>query len=366
MAERTNTGYTDQSKTLGQHDEVVKGLDPTIQHMIDGKPPVYLLPVPTIWQPSKYLPDSQSGEFTGDVEKLRDQAMNLSLAVVAVLVGDTITEEALPSYQTWLNRIHGAKDETGADQTGWARWSRGWTAEENRHGDVLNKYLYLSGRVDMAAVERTIQNLIANGLDPKIGTDPYDAFVYTAFQERATRISHGNVAELAKRQGVTDLARLCGAIAGDESRHERFYTDVMKHVFEIDPDGAMLAFDNMLSKMVVMPAALMTDEEKMREGQRESKLFRDYANVAQATGVYTAHDYVEIIAHLRKVWDTDHRSVSGEAAKAQERIAGYTTKRADVLDRVMTRRFRDDETPAFSWLNGQEIDLTNPGMTLRK
>jgi hypothetical protein len=26
---------------------------------------------------------------------------------------------------------------------------RQWTGEENRHGDLLNKYLYLSGRVNM-------------------------------------------------------------------------------------------------------------------------------------------------------------------------------------------------------------------------
>ena len=34
-------------------------------------------------------------------------------------------------------------------QTPWARWTRGWTAEENRHGDLMNKYCYLSGRVNM-------------------------------------------------------------------------------------------------------------------------------------------------------------------------------------------------------------------------
>jgi acyl-[acyl-carrier-protein] desaturase len=31
----------------------------------------------------------------------------------------------------------------------WAQWVRQWTSEENRHGDLLNKYLYLSGRVNM-------------------------------------------------------------------------------------------------------------------------------------------------------------------------------------------------------------------------
>lgn len=41
---------------------------------------------------------------------------------------------------------------------------RGWTAEENRHGDALHAYLYLSGRVDMRAVQRTVQRLLAAGM----------------------------------------------------------------------------------------------------------------------------------------------------------------------------------------------------------
>jgi acyl-[acyl-carrier-protein] desaturase len=43
-----------------------------------------------------------------------------------------------------------------------------WTGEENRHGDLLNKYLYLSGRVNMREVEIT-QHLINDGFD--IGTE---------------------------------------------------------------------------------------------------------------------------------------------------------------------------------------------------
>ena len=72
-----------------------------------------------------------------------------------------------------------------------SRWSRAWTAEENRHGDLLNRYLYLTGRVDMRAVERTIQRLISRGFDPnfnpggvKPSGDPYRGFIYTSFQER--------------------------------------------------------------------------------------------------------------------------------------------------------------------------------------
>ncbi|CAI0448471.1 unnamed protein product [Linum tenue] len=75
-----------------------------------------------------------------------------------------ITEEALPTYQTMLNTLDGVRDETGASLTSWAIWTRAWTAEENRHGDLLNKYLYLSGRVDMKQIEKTIQYLIGSGM----------------------------------------------------------------------------------------------------------------------------------------------------------------------------------------------------------
>ena len=66
-----------------------------------------------------------------------------------VLVGDMITEEALPTYMAMLNTLDGVRDETGAADTPWGRWNRAWTAEENRHGDLMNKYCYLSGRVNM-------------------------------------------------------------------------------------------------------------------------------------------------------------------------------------------------------------------------
>jgi acyl-[acyl-carrier-protein] desaturase len=57
-----------------------------------------------------------------------------------------ITEEALPTYMAMLNTLDGVRDETGASPTPWGKWTREWTAEENRHGDVMNKYMYLTGR----------------------------------------------------------------------------------------------------------------------------------------------------------------------------------------------------------------------------
>lgn len=119
---------------------------------------------------------------------LRERAKNLPDDYLVVFVGDLITEEALPTYMTMLNTLDGVRDETGASQTPWAKWTREWTAEENRHGDIMNKYMYLTGRVNLKAVEVTIQNLIGSGMDPKTENNPYLGFCYTSFQERATKV----------------------------------------------------------------------------------------------------------------------------------------------------------------------------------
>lgn len=125
-----------------------------------------LKPVEKCWQPQDLLPDSSrtTDEFEEEVRALRARAAGLPDDYFVVLVGDMITEEALPTYQTMINTLDGVRDETGASATPWALWTRQWTAEENRHGDLLGRYLYLSGRVDMRMVERTVQYLIGAGM----------------------------------------------------------------------------------------------------------------------------------------------------------------------------------------------------------
>uniref|UniRef100_A0A2N9EK06 Stearoyl-[acyl-carrier-protein] 9-desaturase n=1 Tax=Fagus sylvatica TaxID=28930 RepID=A0A2N9EK06_FAGSY len=108
----------------------------------------------------------------------------------------------------------------------WTVWTRAWTAEENRHGDLLKTYLYLSGRVDMLMIEKTVQYLIGAGMDPGTENNPYLGYVYTSFQERATFLSHGNTAKLAKEGGDPVLARICGTIASErEAARERLRQD---------------------------------------------------------------------------------------------------------------------------------------------
>jgi len=51
-------------------------------------------------------------------------------------------------------------------------------------------------------------------------------------QERATKVSHGGTARIAKACGDEQLAKMCGLIAADESRHEAAYTRTMDAIFK--------------------------------------------------------------------------------------------------------------------------------------
>jgi acyl-[acyl-carrier-protein] desaturase len=305
-------------------------------------------PVEKVWQPTDFLPDLSSEDWLHELNQLRDAAKGLNDELLVVLVGSMVTEEALPSYQTFLNRFNGVGDETGACQNPWALWSRGWTAEENRHGDLLNRYMYLSGRVNMHAVEVTIQHLIRNGFNPGTCNDPYNGLVYTSFQERATRISHTRVGQFAKQSGDTALSKMCNVIAGDEARHEEAYKCFMKYVFEKDPSGAVLSFDEMLKQRIVMPASLMSDGS-------EQDIFTTFSTVAQRIGVYTFLDYVDILEHLISTWNVaELKGLSGEAAKAQDRICTLPGRYRKTMERIDSKLRAQPKVP-FRWIHDRSV-----------
>lgn len=335
MSAGTRTRTAPAADTIADRSEVIRALEPAVSDNLD-----LLTPVDRAWQPTDYLPDLAADGWHDEVDRFRRSAKALSDDLLVVLVGDMVTEEALPSYSVALNGL--VRDAEGTDPAPWARWLRGWTAEENRHGDLLNAYLRLTGRVDMRAVERTIHHLIANGFNPKTHADPYNLIVYAAFQERATRVSHGNLGRLAGRAGDTNLARICGMIASDEARHETFYTRMMGQVLEHDPEGGILAFRSMLRGIIAMPGRHMDDG-------RDPGLFNHFAAVAQRTGVYTARDYAAIIEHLVKTWRIAGRPVGGAAARAQDELCGQAQRSMRVAERTSAALAKQQHA-SFSWL----------------
>ncbi|CAD7704394.1 unnamed protein product [Ostreobium quekettii] len=316
-----------------------------------------LRPVSKSWQPADFLPLPESSDFIDQVVELRTRVQCLPTEYLVVLVGDMITEEALPTYMAMLNTLEGVCDETGASLTPWAQWTRQWTAEENRHGDLLNKYLYLSGRVDLRKIETTIQNLIGTGMDPKTDNNPYLGFIYTSFQERATKISHGNTANHALEYGDDVLAKICGTIASDESRHEIAYTKIVDELFRLDPSGTMLAFADMMRKQIVMPAHWMNDNEHQDKNKRS--LFADFSAVAERLKVYTAMDYADIMEHLIKRWNVGNiRGLSADAEAAQDYLCALPPRIRKISERAAGRRVRGKPVHAsFSWVFDESVLL---------
>lgn len=320
--------------------EVMQFLEKNVDTFVDD----YLIPVEKIWQPTDFLPNSQSEDFFDEVKELREIAKDLPYDFWVTLVGDTITEEALPTYESWLMDVEGIDQ---VEVNGWSKWIRQWTSEENRHGDLLNKYLYLSGRVNMREVEMTTQHLIIDGFDIGTGRDPYKNFVYTSFQELATYVSHNRVAQLAKSYGDNKLSKICKMIAGDEMRHHHAYSEFVNRIFQVDPSEMMLAFQYMMKQKIVMPAQFLRES-----GEKISSAFEHFSDSAQRIGVYTAADYVDIMQKLVNKWEIDKISnLTDEAEKARD----YLMKLPGRMLKISERLVIPQESQVFKWVEPARI-----------
>ncbi|KAL6753176.1 stearoyl-ACP-desaturase [Haematococcus lacustris] len=290
--------------------ELIRGMGDYIEANVSP----LLREVGKCWQPSDLLPHSESPDF--------------------------LDQEALPTYMTMLNSLDGVRDETGASNTPWAKWTRWARVVVEGEGQGL--------RV-------TVQNLIGSGMNPKTENNPYLGFVYTSFQERATKISHGNTARHALEYGDDVLAKICGLIASDEGRHEQAYSRIIDGVLEHDPDGGILAFADMMRKQIVMPAHLMDDGQ--HEARNKRNLFADFSSVAERTGTYTAFDYADIMQHLITRWRiAERQGLSGEAAEAQEYLVKLPDRIRKLAERSQVRK-KTGLTANFSWIFNREVVL---------
>ncbi len=315
--------------------EVMQHLEKDVESLIQK----YLIPVEKIWQPTDFLPNSESESFFDEVAEIRELSKELPYDFWVVLVGDMITEEALPTYESWLMDVEGVDQ---VERNSWGKWVRHWTAEENRHGDVLNKYLYLSGRVNMKEIERTTQYLIADGFDIGTDRDPYKNFVYTSFQELATYVSHNRVGKMAKDRGNKQLSKMCNIIAGDEMRHHHAYSEFVERIFAVDPNQMMMAFQTMMKQKITMPAHFLRES-----GDKISTAFEEFSNTAQRIGVYTSADYVDILEKLVQRWEIGNiTNLSDEAEKARD----YLMKLPDRMKRLAERMKIPENSFQFKWV----------------
>ena len=259
---------------------------------------------------------------------------------MAILVGDLITEEALPTYESWLMEVDGISK---GEPKGWSKWVRMWTAEENRHGDLLNKYIYLSGRVNMRQMEISTQHLIADGMEIGTAKDPYRNFVYTSFQEMATNISHRRTATMAKKHGNEQLSKICGVIAADEARHAKAYRSFVTKIFEVDPSEMMIALEDMMRKKIVMPAHFLR-----QQGEKIGQSWSHFSDAAQRLGVYTSMDYTNILESLVEEWKIGNiTGLNSAAEKGRDYLMALPDRFRKVAERSGIKAPIDYQ---FNWI----------------
>jgi acyl-[acyl-carrier-protein] desaturase len=303
----------------------------------------FLKDINTNWQPADLLPNSNTENFMQEIKELRLQCSELPYDYLVVLVGDIITEEALPTYQSWLLDVDGISQQ---EPQGWSKWVRMWSAEENRHGDLLNKYIYLSGRVNMRQMEISTQYLIADGVDIGTGQDPYKNFVYTSFQELATNVSHRRTATLAKQFGSDKLAKICGVIAADEARHAAAYKSFVSKIFEVDPSEMMMAFEDMMRKKIVMPAHFLR-----QAGEKIGAAFTHFSDAAQRLGVYTSIDYTNILESLIKEWNIGNITGLNDSG---ERARDYLMLLPERFRKIAGRSSKAPLEYQFNWIHSSK------------
>lgn len=165
-------------------------------------------------------------------------------------------------------------------------------------------------------------------------------------------MSHGNTARLAKEGGDLVLARICGSIAADERRHENAYANIVEKLLEVDPNGAMLAIADMMRKKITMPAHLMYDGQDIN-------LFEHFSAVAQRLGVYTAHDYADILEFLIGRWKLEKmEGLNGDGRGAQDFVCRLPLRIRKLQERADERAKKlAPRGVKFSWIFNREVTI---------
>jgi len=102
----------------------------TLEKNIDTFVEKFLITPENIWQPTDFLPNSQTDSFIEEVKEIQELSKEMNDDFWTVLVGDTITEEALPTYESWLLDVDGVSQhsaQNGGGDNGWAKWLRACT-----------------------------------------------------------------------------------------------------------------------------------------------------------------------------------------------------------------------------------------------
>ncbi len=290
--------------------EVLSELEPIVESLIIGHQEKRVL-----WFPSDLLAYNNSGDLA-ELLALRERAKSIPDNARVALALNLMTEEGLPHFHRLLAQSLGT-------ESFWAKWNFLWTAEEDRHGNVIRDYCRDANIFDFRALEQAQFDYIQKGFTPSWSGNPYKTFVYTSAQERATQISHEATAKLIGENEPT-ISAILKRIATEEARHFVFYMTVFKEILKRDANAALEAASQVLPS-IDMPGVSIRN-------------FAEYAEVVTRSGGYSMNDYKIIVEQLIAHWKVEALTGLNEMGrKAQEKIMAIPSRLEKVIQHVERR-----------------------------
>jgi acyl-[acyl-carrier-protein] desaturase len=302
---------TDQAREIASKIEVLNDLEGEVGTLMETHERKR-----DVWFPAELLgpgPDECEDEF---LQRLRAQAAGIPDNVRAALALNMLTEEGLPHFHRLLAVYLG-------DDSHWRRWNNLWTAEEDRHGQVLHDYARDTRLFDQRRVEEMQFEYLRAGFHPDWDHDPYRVFAYTTVQERATQFSHSETGRIVSEYEPR-LAEVLSHVAKDEARHYAFYRAVFDLILERDPNQALHSASFILPA-IDMPGVTMPG-------------FKELADVIRRSGIYGPRDYLRIVQEQIRYWKIESLQGLNELGrKAQEKIVGIPARLRRIAEHMETR-----------------------------
>jgi acyl-[acyl-carrier-protein] desaturase len=302
---------TDPAIELASKVEVLRDLEGPVQELMEAHERKREL-----WFPSDLSQPEGDASPDEALQRLRAQAEGIPDPIRAALALNMLTEEGLPHFHRLLAVYLG-------DNSHWRSWNNLWTAEEDRHGQVLHDYARDTRLFDQRKIEEMQFEYLRRGFHPEWDRDPYRVFVYTTVQERATQFSHGETGRIVSEYEPR-LGGMLGHVAKDEARHYAFYRSVFDLILERDPNQALH------SASVILPAIDMPGVTMPG--------FKELADVIRRAGIYGPRDYLRIVQEQSRYWKIESLQGLNELGRmAQEKIMGIPARLRRIAELMETR-----------------------------
>jgi acyl-[acyl-carrier-protein] desaturase len=302
---------TDPARELQSKIEVLEDLEDTVRELMEvhERKRELWFPVDLMGPAPDECPDTH-------LAALRARASGIPDPARAALALNLLTEEGLPHFHRLLAVYLG-------DDSFWRSWNNLWTAEEDRHGQVLHDYARDTRLLQQRKLEEMQFEYLRAGFHPEWDRDPYRVFAYTTVQERATQFSHSETGKIVAEY-EPQLASILSQVAKEEARHYTFYRSVFSEILKRDPDQALHSASFILPA-IDMPGVTMPG-------------FRELADVIRRAGIYGPRDYLRIVQEQIRYWKIESLEGLNELGRmAQEKILGIPARLKRIAEYMETR-----------------------------